>query len=404
MSNINLPMSDRSELLSQPISIGNTVIPNRIVIQPMEGGDSNPDGTPGERTKRRYERFAKSGAGLIWFEAVAVREDGRGNPGQLYITKENAEAFKALIASMKETAKRETGIEPVIIMQATHSGRYSRPHKVPAPIIAVNNPIFEGENPISKDRIITDEDLMQLEDRFAEATVLAQYAGFDGIDIKACHRYLNSELLSAHTREGIYGGSYENRTRFFKNCVSKARANAKGDFIVTSRMNIYDGFPYPYGFGVSADGSTEPDLTEAIKLISELHLPLINITMGNPYVNSNVNRPVDLAAVERMYTLTREIQKAFPDLPVISSAPTFLKERSGELAAGAIEQGYCKLVGFGRLSFAYPTFAKDIMNGQFDKSQSCVACGKCTELLRTGKGAGCVVRDKLYTDLYRKEV
>lgn len=65
------------------------------------------------------------------------------------------------------------------------------------------------------------------------------------------HRYLNCELLSAYNRPGEYGGSFENRTRFYLNCVRKVKKAVRSDFIVTSRLNVYDGFPYPYGFGVA---------------------------------------------------------------------------------------------------------------------------------------------------------
>src|SRR5699024_8887768 len=97
---------------------------------------------------------------------------------------------------------------PVIIMQATHSGRYSKPEGKPAPIIAYNNPIFEKDNPISADRIITDDRLKELEELYAKSARLAELAGFDGVDVKACHRYLMSELLSAYNRPGEYGGSF----------------------------------------------------------------------------------------------------------------------------------------------------------------------------------------------------
>lgn len=114
----------------------------------------------------------------------------------------------------------------------------------------------------------------------------AGQAGFDGMDIKGCHRYLANELLSAYTRPGPYGGSYENRTRFLKNAFRAAQASVTGSFFLTSRLNVYDGFAYPYGFGVR-EGSLDVDLTEPIRLIRELHeefgIPLINVTMGNPY-------------------------------------------------------------------------------------------------------------------------
>src|SRR5512141_2133062 len=52
---------------------------NSIAIHPMEGCDGDLDGTPGELTFRRYERFARGGAKLIWFEATAVCPEGRAN-------------------------------------------------------------------------------------------------------------------------------------------------------------------------------------------------------------------------------------------------------------------------------------------------------------------------------------
>ena len=59
-------------------------------------------------------------------------------------------------------------------------------------------------------------------------------------------------------------------------------------------MNAYDGFEYPYGFGVDEGEGIKPNFSEAKALCSELvklGVPLINITMGNPYVNPHVNRP-----------------------------------------------------------------------------------------------------------------
>ena len=405
MNTYDLPMSKNIDVLKTPLTVQKKTISNRLAIQPMEGADGTKDGAPGELTIRRYDRFAQSGAGLLWFEATAVRHDGRANPHQLWIHEKNADAYKRIVDRIKENAHKETSVVPLLIMQATHSGRYAKPDKDLAPIIAYNNPIFEKENPISPDRIISDDDLKKLEEEYAAATRLAIAAGFDGVDIKACHRYLVSELLSAHSRPGLYGGSLENRMRFFKNCTENARTVATPDFIVTSRMNIYDGFPYPYGFGVKKDtndedNDVEPDLTDSIAVIKDIGFSFINITMGNPYVNPHVNRPTDIIGVERMYRLTKKVKKAFPDVTIVSSAPTFLKEDSVYLAAGAVEQGYADSVGFGRMPFAYPQFAKDMLNGQFDKKQTCVTCGKCTELMR-GSQAGCAVRDPVYTDLYR---
>ena len=71
-------------VLNTSIEIHNRNLPNRIVFQPMEGCDGTPSGGIGELTRRRYLRFAQSGAGIIWFEATAVTgEDPVTDPAVL---------------------------------------------------------------------------------------------------------------------------------------------------------------------------------------------------------------------------------------------------------------------------------------------------------------------------------
>lgn len=403
----DLPLQEDVSPLFRPLTLGAKTAPNRIAFQPMEGTDGTEGGAPGELTIRRYERFAKAGPGLIWFEAVATVPEGRASAHQLYLTEENVDEFKRLTDDIRETCLRENGYAPVLVMQATNSGRYSKPHGYPEPMIAYNCPPLE-DTPLPADRIVSDDDLRRFEEAYTKTARLCQQAGFDGMDVKCCHRYLACELLSAYTRPGEYGGSFENRTRFLKNCYRAAQAGlSSGEFFLTSRLNAYDGFPYPYGFGVR-EGSLEPDMTEAIRLIRELeaefHIPLINITMGNPYKNPHVNRPYDhgnyvpdehpLEGVDRVMKGVSEIQHAV-DIPVLGSAFSYLRQFSTNLAAGMVEGGHAAMAGFGRMAFAYPDFVQDARrNGQLDPRRVCLTCGGCAKLLRAGTPAGCILRDR----------
>ena len=403
-----VPVQEDLSPLYTPLTRGAHTAPNRIAFQPMEGTDGTEDGAPGELTIRRYERFAKAGPGLIWFEAVATVPEGRASAHQLRITEDNVDAFRRLNDRMREICLRENGYVPVIIMQATNSGRYSKPHGYPEPLIAYNCPPLE-DTPLDKSRILSDDTLRRYEAAFEPAARLAQKAGFDGMDVKCCHRYLACELLSAYTRPGEYGGSYENRTRFLKNAYRAAQsAITDKSFFLTSRLNAYDGFPYPYGFGVH-EGSMEPDLREPIQLIRELreefNIPLINITMGNPYKNPHVNRPYDrgnyvpdehpLEGISRMMRGLAEIQHALPDVPVLGSAFSYLRQHAPNLAAAMVAQENCAMTGFGRMAFAYPDFVQDARrDGRIDPKKICLTCGGCAVLLRSGTPAGCIVRDR----------
>lgn len=411
-----LPLSEDIAILSEAVAIGSKTVPNRLACQAMEGCDGNADGTPAELTYRRYKRLAEGGSGIIWFEATACREDGRANPRQLRITKDNLDSFKRIVNDIREDSMKANGYAPLIVMQATHSGRYSKPEGVPAPLIAYNNPIFEGDKPIDKSRILSDDELDRIGEALIESAKLAEEAGFDGVDIKCCHRYINSELLSAFEREGKYGGCLENRTRLLRESIAGAMQVTSKDFIVSSRLNVYDGFPYPYGFGVSKEGGTEFDPAEPIWLLRELRalgVELLNITMGNPYFNPHVNRPFALGGydpeehplegVARMLNGIAELKKEVPEIKIISSALSYLGVAAPRVCAGFIKDGGFDFCGFGRTILAYPDYAKDILEtGKMKKEKICICCSKCSEMMRAGGTPGCVVRDSLYTDIYRE--
>ena len=407
--NAFVPLTEDVSVLFKPLFLSGQQAMNRIAFQPMEGTDGTEGGAPGELTVRRYHRFAKAGPGLIWFEAVATVPEARASAHQLWLRKENLDEFKKLTNEIREISLKENGYAPLIVMQATNSGRYSKPHGFPEPLIAYHCPPLE-DTPLPEERIVTDDDLKRFEEAYADMAALCQQAGFDGMDVKCCHRYLACELLSAYTRPGIYGGSYENRTRFLKNCYRAAKSAVNDPtFFFSNRLNVYDGFPYPYGFGVSAEGGLTPDMSEPIRLIRELreefHIPLINVTMGNPYKNPHVNRPYDhgnyvpdehpLEGIGRMMQGVSEIQHAVPDLPVLGSAFSYLRQYAGNLAAGMVAGGHCALAGFGRMAFADPEFIRELRtDGTISAKNACLTCGGCAKLLGQGIPAGCIVRDR----------
>ena len=416
LCNPEIPYTSDISVLSEKTVIGSKTIENRLACQAMEGCDGNADGSPGELTERRYLRFSRGGAGIIWFEATACTENGRANPRQLYLNEKNLDSFKSLVNKIRETALRENGYVPLIIMQNTHSGRYSKPNGKAEPLIAYNNPLLEASGPIDSSRIVSDSDIDTIGEAMVKNSALAEKAGFDGVDIKCCHRYLNSELLSAYSREGRYGGCFENRTRLLRETVRNSIQTVSSDFIVSTRLNIYDGLPYPYGFGVSEKSGTEPDFDEPERLVNELHtlgMRIINITMGNPYFNPHVNRPFSMGpyqadehpieGVARVLNGTSVVHAAVPEIKVIASALSWLGVVAPNVAAAYISAGGFDFAGFGRMIFAYPDFARDILTkGSLDSKKICIACSKCTEIMRTPGGTpGCAIRDPLYTEIYR---
>ena len=403
-----------SNLISEPIEIYAREVKNRVLFQPMEGCDGTSEGGIDTLTRRRYLRFVEGAPGIIWFEASAVCNEGRANPRQLYLNKNTVESFKNLVREMKEKSMALHGFEPVIIVQLTHSGRYSKPHGTPAPIVAYRNEVWEKGKESQPFIVADDEYLAGIPAMYERAAELALEAGFDGMDIKCCHGYLFNEFLSAYNRQGAYGGSFENRTRLYFDCIDAVKRVVDGKAFVTTRLNACDCFPYGYGFGVNEN--EEIDLTETKKIISELKekgIELINLTIGNPYLIPHINRPYFADSPEdgnigmkRVYDVTKEITDAFPDMKFVVSALTYEGENALDYAQRLLDEGIGDFAGFGRMTFAYPEFYKDYLEkGSPDKSKVCIKCAKCTELMRAGIVAGCVIRDSgCYMPYYKEFV
>ena len=421
---VNVEAIEDVSILKEPVQAGKLVIPNSLTVHPMEGCDGDFQGRPGKLTLRRYERFAAGGAGLIWAEATAVVPEGRANPRQLWIHEKNKDSFAAMVKMMRQTAAESMGSnhKPVIVLQLTHSGRYSKPEGTAHPIIAQRDPYRDPltpqpkPDPNRKSRIpddwplVTDDYLDKLQEAYVEAARIAFEAGFDAVDIKSCHGYLINELFGCRSRKGKYGGSFENRTRFPLEVIDKIHQKLGEDAVVTMRLGIYDAIPYPYGWAINENDYTKPDLAEPKKLIGLLlqrGLGLINVTIANPYYNPHVGRPFNeaivggyeepehpLVGVDRLVNLVGEIQKQFPDIAMVGTGYSWLRTLFANVAAANKTNGLTTLVGAGRMAFAYPDFAKDIIAaGRMDPRKVCVSCSACTQIMRDAGMTGCVVRD-----------
>jgi 2,4-dienoyl-CoA reductase-like NADH-dependent reductase (Old Yellow Enzyme family) len=395
-------------MIEQAFQVEKKKIANRVVLQPMEGCDCDPDGSPSELTTEKYRKAARSGAGLVWFEANAVCPEGRTNPRQMMLTEENLPSFQKLLKEMREIAEKECGIAPIFILQLTHSGRQSI-----VPMIAYRHPIYEERRPVTDDHIVTDDYLDTLPEKYVHSALLAVEAGFDGVDVKSCHGYLFQELLSAFTRAGRYGGCFENRARLYLDCVRAVKKVLPPHILLTTRLSVSDMVQKPYGFGTTEANAldfTEPDMLIG-QLVAE-GVQILNVTVGNPYYNPHVNRPYRKGGyvapepastgLERFEIIEKHIKETFPTLTVVGSGLSYYRKDLFTQAERQLRQGVCDLVGFGRMWLAYPDFYRNYLAGSFDDKKCCLACSKCTELMRAGQVSGCAVFCSYYRDLYKK--
>ncbi|NOZ29298.1 MAG: NADH:flavin oxidoreductase [Chloroflexi bacterium] len=437
---IELPLDEELESgpdapLAQPYRLGNGfVIGNRFAILPMEGWDGTRDGRPTELTMRRWRRFGMSGAKLIWGgEAVAVRYDGRANPHQLTLTEETvgdlARLREALAFAHAERFQRTDDL--LVGLQLTHSGRFARPSEEARlePKIVYHHPILDRRFGIDPDApVLTDDEIARLVEDFVRAARLAWRAGFAFVDIKHCHGYLGHELLSAVDRQGRYGGSFENRTRFLREVVAGIRAEAPG-LDIGVRLGAFDFVPfrpgpngrgepepfdgvYRYAFGGDGTG-VGIDLSEPyafLDLLASLDIELVCISAGSPYYNPHIQRPAlfppsdgyqppedPLVGVARQIQVTRQLKRYRPDLVFVGSAYSYLQEWLPHVAQYVVRNGWADFVGLGRMALTYPDMVADVLAGRpLQRKRICRTFSDCTTAPRNGLVSGCYPLDDFY--------
>lgn len=449
---INLPCDDKifagsASPLAQPLpqTLNGKTIANRYAVQPMEGWDGTLAGGISEDVLHRWRRFGESGAKLIFGgEAMAVRPDGRANPNQLIINEPNQAGLAKLCATLLASHReRFAGTpDPVIGFQLTHSGRFCKPndHIRLEPRPGYRHPILDRKFKVTDDsQVFTDSELDSLVEDYARAARIAWDVGADFVDVKHCHGYLLHELLSAFTRPGKYGGSFENRTRMLRQIVSAIRAGGN-KIEIAVRLSAFDfvpfrpdptlsasgkpgpgipedfssWLPYRYAFGVKQEHPVEYDLAEPLRfleLCADLGIKLVNLTGGSPYYNPHIQRPAayppsdgyqppedPLVGVARQINVARELKARAPrSLILLGSAYSYLQDFLPHVAQAVLRQGWIDLVGIGRMVLAYPgIFADAIDSGKLATKQVCRTFSDCTTAPRNGLVSGCYPLDKYY--------
>jgi len=391
-----LPFDDPPDLdaLRAPLEIAGRTCANRFAILPMEGWDGTDDGRPTDLVRRRWGRFGRSGAGLVWGgEAYAVRADGRANPHQLCRGPGSAEDLAELRALLAP--------DQVAGLQLTHSGRWSLD---PRP--ARTDPLLDGRR---SGPVLTDAELDDLVEDYLATAVLARDAGFDFVDVKACHGYLLHELLGAGDRPGRYGGDLAGRSRLLATVVAEVRDLG---LPVGVRLSAFDVVPHRAG----PDGTGQPEaagafgFAEPLELIDLLGVDLVCVTAGSPYYCPHVQRPAyfppsdgyqppedPLVGVARLLDACAALAAARPSVTFVATGLTYLQEWVPHVASGVVRTGGAAVVGLGRMALSYPDLPADVLAGRpLDARRLCRTFSDCTTAPRNGLVSGCWPLDEHY--------
>lgn len=392
-----------NDAIFSPVTINAKTAVNRIVIQPVETNTADKSGAPTQTTLSRYQSLAKGGAGLIHIESVDFVAESQARTNRLLMNPDNLSKFRALVSAM-----RNENPDILIIVQLSHGGGLG--DSTLSDVVTV---LPEGR---SASRTLSVGEIDILKQTIVDAARMAREAGVDGIDFKQAHGFLGGEFIQPmNTREDQYGGSFENRTRFFRELMKQLRSELGPDFIIGTRISPYEGIPG--GFGTDGPDEVIESLAEPRKfarLCENSGCDFINVSAGHASGNLEILMPTPgfPEGVFRHFGFTRQIKEAVT-IPVIGSGYSYLRDGENNLPGDAsrksfsyfanknIKDNNCDMVGIGRQSIADSAFPEKLEKGNEPDIHWCTACMGCGILLGNHKKVGCVAYDEMYKKVFK---
>ncbi|AGK62105.1 NADH:flavin oxidoreductase, Old Yellow Enzyme family [Archaeoglobus sulfaticallidus PM70-1] len=352
--------------LLEPVEVGGMEIKNRIVMPAVGSNFWTVDGAVTKKLIEFYRERAMNGVGYVvvgvakiepqFFGGLAIHDD-------------------RYIDGLKKLADVFHEYDVKCAVQLWHPGRYEISLSDSQPVSAsdIPPPIFTRRKP----KALTKDEILKIEDEFAEAALRAKKAGFDAVELICSAGYLISQFLSPATnkRTDEYGGSLENRARFAVEIIERIKEKC-GNFPVGCRIS---------GDEFVEGGNTLEDMKKIAKILESAGSAYFNVTAGW----HESKRPLITMFVPRGgFVYLAEGIKSAVDVPVIASN----RINTPELAEKILQEGKADMVSMMRALLADPELPRKVMEGRMDEIRVCVACNQgCMDYAFRGKPITCLV-------------
>lgn len=341
------PMLYETDALETAGELHGHKLSNRRILQMQRGNDATPEGAPSDLTVQRYsDAIRKQAYSIVVLEPAAISRDARESESDLALIAENEASFRALTDAIRQTSKEVHGFAPVIVVLLDHAGHH-----------ALKPCAFDHSASLPTDvPLIEDDALTALLIACSEAAKLSEKLGIDGIGLNAADRNLFGESLAAFHRDGKFGGDFDDRTRFVRDCYTAMKMVISEKVFFTIRLCLSDGIPQPDGWGMAFEDHSAPDLYEPALLLKILralyNVELVICTIGIPDIHwmCEPQPESDLIRYSRLCTcvamldsdLQQNVQLVIPELDSEDIPFDYL-------AAGMIAGEFASFGGFTQL-------------------------------------------------------
>lgn len=319
-------------ILSESLKINNKILRNRIVMPPMATRKAE-NGGPSHEQIEYYKKRAV-GTGLIIVEHAYVSPEGMASIGQLSM------ADDSIISAYQKLTDAVHQEGALILAQISHAGAYA---KTMGEKIAPSAYAFKDGMDLPKE--MTKDDIKRIVKCFADASIRAKKAGFDGVEIHSAHGYLLTQFYSPLTnkRADEYGfQNLESRTKIHREIIRAIRESAGSNFILALR---FGGCDYMEG------GSKIEDIPKASTIFEDEGIDLLDISGGLcAYTLKENDNP-------GWFSDSSKAAKSAVNIPVILTGGIKTKEDAEKF----LIDGSCDLVGIGREMMKNPNWSKEAL-------------------------------------------
>jgi len=352
--------------VNSPVRIGSRVCKNRITMAPTVKFYAGDDGLVTDEYVTHYEERAKAGCGLIVVEATCIAPEARLHPAQLGLWNDEQIAGHAKIA---EAAHRHSAL---IIPQIHHGGLGT--HPLCGPMTSPTKTMWGNGFKKTEALELTKDDIKRVIEQFISAAVRARKAGYDGVQLHACHAYLINDFASlVNRRTDEYGGSNENMARLGCEVIKGIRDACGSDFIISAR--------------VSGADPTPEDSSEIAKHYVKAGCDYLQVSCGIGEINSFPHD--ESLPYNRIAALGVRMKQAMNGIVPVSAVNGF---RNVEIVSYMLENDLVDTVDLGCGLLADPAFVQAILTGsEYVKCFNCRGCAfgpdhprTCPAMLKRG--------------------
>ena len=344
--------------LFSPIRVGKLKLKNRILFPPIA---TNLAAVTGEVTSEfihHYSRRAKGGASLITLENICIQfPDARHGATQPRIDNDS------FIPGLSRVAHEVHRYGAYIFCELTHPGAMS------------NIKLAQGKQPVAPSAIdlrpdhtvpkeLTEKEIEEIVEMFAQAALRAKKAHFDGVEIEAAHGLLVNQFLSTYSnkRTDKFGGALENRVRFAKLIIDRIHELCGRDFPVTTRLGVRDNVK---------GGMDLEEAAEVAKALESIGYAAIHGDAGFGPLEERLE-PMQYPEAWRV-ELAEVLKKEGVKVPVVAVGMI----RKPETAEEILSSGKADMIGLGRALFADPDWPAKAQAGRERAIRKCIGCSEC---------------------------